>query len=42
MEIIDISKDIEKIIKEGFMEKESRFIKSWRKYTLNYKGVGLF
>ena len=31
METIDISKDIEKIIKEGFMEKESRFIKSWRK-----------
>ena len=32
MEPIDINKDLEKIIKEGFLEKESRFLKSWRKY----------
>lgn len=31
MEGVDMTKDLEKIIKEGFLEKESRYIKSWRK-----------
>jgi hypothetical protein len=29
-----MTKDLEKIMKEGFLEKESRFLKTWRKYLL--------
>lgn len=28
-----MAKDLERIIKEGFLDKESRYIKSWRKYS---------
>jgi hypothetical protein len=34
VENIGISKDLEKIIKEGFLEKRFRYFKSWRKYLL--------
>ena len=27
-----MARDLEKILKEGFLEKESRYFKSWRKY----------
>lgn len=37
----DLNKDLEKIIKEGYLEKESRFFKSWRKYVYSYSGDGL-
>lgn len=31
MATIDIQKEVQSILKEGFLEKESRFLKSWRR-----------
>lgn len=32
MESIDMVRDLERILKEGFLEKQSRHFKTWRKY----------
>ena len=38
---IDIEREVQTILKEGFLDKQSRIIKSWRRYMLYYKAVGL-
>lgn len=30
---INIEKEVQSIIKEGFLDKQSRFLKSWRRYA---------
>ena len=36
----NILDDIKNKVKEGWLEKESKFLKSWRKYKLFYKTLG--
>ena len=42
MENVDMAKDLEKILKEGFLEKESRHLKTWRKYHTVNQDAGLY
>lgn len=35
MEAFTFTSEIDNILKEDFLEKESRFFKSWRKYNLS-------
>lgn len=38
---INIEKEVQSIIKEGFLDKESRFWKTWRRYILINSADGL-
>lgn len=31
---INVQKEVQSILKEGFLDKESRFLKQWRRYLI--------
>lgn len=37
---INVQKEVQSILKEGFLDKESRFLKQWRRYTLAHLAAG--
>ena len=39
---INIQKEVQSILKEGFLDKESRFLKQWRRYFSIYPVDGLY
>lgn len=42
MNNINLEKEVQSIIKEGFLDKQSRFLKSWRRYTSSYSADGSY
>lgn len=37
---INVAKEVQSILKEGFLDKESRFLKQWRRYHSSYAVAG--
>lgn len=39
---INIEREVQTVLKEGFLDKQSRILKSWRRFTIFYLAVGLY